>query len=67
MNNYDYDSYINTIDVIEDSIDDNSKFPIVRDTKLKQICRMVLEFFKIIIYYLKFYINVSQKSKTKDE
>ena len=31
-----YDSYINTIDVIEDSvIDDNSKFPIVRDNKLK--------------------------------
>ena len=63
----DYDTYINTIDVIEDSIDDNSKFPIVRDTKIKQICRMVLEFFKIIIYYLKNTINVSQKSKTKDE
>ena len=50
---YNYDCYINTIDVIEDSIDDNSKFPIVRDTKIKQICRMVLEFFKIIIFYLK--------------
>ena len=62
-----YDSYINTIDVIEDSIDDNSKFPIVRDNKIKQICRMVLEFFKIIIYYLKFYINATQKSKAKDE
>ena len=63
----DYDTYINTIDVIEDSIDDNSKFPIVRDTKIKQICRMVLEFFKIIIYYLKNTINVSQKSNTRDE
>ena len=64
---YDYDSYINTIDVIEDSIDDNSKFPIVRDTKIKQICRMVLEFFKIIIFYLKNSINATQKSKAKDE
>ena len=62
-----YDSYINTIDVIEDSIDDNSKFPIVRDNKIKQICRMVLEFLKIIINYLKYYIDASQKSKTKDE
>ena len=62
-----FDTYIHTIDVIEDSIDDNSTFPIVRDTKIKQICRMVLEFFKIIIYYLKNTINVSQKSKTKDE
>ena len=63
----DYDSYINTIDVIEDSIDDNSKFPIVRDNKLKQIFRVMLEFLKIIINYLKYHINVTQKSKTKDE
>ena len=63
----DYDSYINTIDVIEDSIDDNSKFTIVKDTKIKQICRMVLEFLKIIINYLKYYIDASQKSKTTDE
>ena len=63
----DYDTYINTIDVIEDSIDDNNKFPIVRDTKLKQLCKMVLEFFKIIIYYLNNTINVSQESKAKDE
>ena len=63
----DYDSYINTIDVIEDSIDDNSKFPIVRDNKLKQIFRVMLEFLKIIINYLKYHINATQKSKTKDE
>ena len=63
----DYDSYINTIDVIEDSIDDNSKFPIVRDNKLKQIFRLMLEFLKIIINYLKYHINATQKSKTKDE
>ena len=49
----DYDTYINTIDVIEDSVIDDTKFPIVKDTKIKQICRMVLEFFKIIIFYLK--------------
>ena len=58
-----YDSYINTIDVIEDSIDDNSKFPIVRDNKIKQICRMVLEFFKIIIYYLKNTINAPKEKQ----
>ena len=63
----DHDSYINTIDVIEDSIDNNSKFPIVRDNKLKQIFRVMLEFLKIIINYLKYHINATQKSKTKDE
>ena len=59
----DYDTYINTIDVIEDSIDDNNKFPIVRDTKIKQICRMVLEFFKIIIFYLKNSINATKEKQ----
>ena len=62
-----YDSYINTIDVIEDSIDDNSKFPIVRDNKLKQIFRVMLEFLKVITNYLKYHVNATQKSKTKDE
>ena len=62
-----YDSYINTIDVIEDSIDDNSKFPIVKDTKIKHIFRVILEFLKVIINYLKYHINATQKSKAKDE
>ena len=62
-----FDSYINTIDVIEDSIDDNSKFPIVKDTKIKHIFRVILEFLKVIINYLKYHINATQKSKTKDE
>ena len=62
-----YDSYINTIDVIEDSIDDNSKFPVVKDNKIKQIFRVMLEFLKVIINYLKYHINATQESKTKDE
>ena len=45
----DYNTYINTIDVIEDSVIDDTKFPIVRDTKLKQIFRVMLEFLKVII------------------
>ena len=59
----DYDTYINTIDVIEDSIDDNSKFPIVRDTKIKQICRLLLEFLKVIINYLKYYIDAPKEKQ----
>ena len=62
-----YDSYINTIDVIEDSVIDDTKFPVVKDTKLKQIFRIMLEFLKVIINYLKYHINATQKSKTKDE
>ena len=47
-----FDSYINTIDVIEDSVIDDTKFPIVKDTKIKQICRVILEFLKVIMNYL---------------
>ena len=60
---YNYDCYINTIDVIEDSVIDDTKFPIVKDTKIKQICRMVLEFFKIIIFYLKNSINATKEKQ----
>ena len=56
-----FDSYINTIDVIEDSVIDDTKFPIVKDNKLKQIFRVMLEFLKVIINYLKYYINATKE------
>ena len=60
----DYDSYINTIDAIEDSVIDDTKFPIVKDTKIKQICRVILEFLKVIMNYLKYCTtHVDLKSK----
>ena len=62
-----FDSYINTIDVIEDSVIDDTKFPIVKDNKLKQIFRVMLEFLKVIINYLKYYIDATKESKTKDQ
>ena len=58
-----YDSYINTIDVIEDSVIDDTKFPIVKDNKLKQIFRVMLEFLKVIINYLKYYINATKEKQ----
>ena len=58
-----YDSYINTIDVIEDSVIDDTKFPIVRDNKIKQIFRVMLEFLKVIINYLKYYINATKEKQ----
>ena len=62
-----FDSYINTIDVIEDSVIDDTKFPIVKEYKLKLIFRVILEFLKVIINYLRYYINATKESETKDE
>ena len=61
------DMYLDTVNVIEGRIEDDTRFPIVRDTKLKQIFRVLLEFLKVIINYLKYYIDATQKSKAKDE
>ena len=58
-----FDSYINTIDVVEDSVIDDTKFPIVKDNKLKQIFRVMLEFLKVIINYLKYYINATKEKQ----
>ena len=60
------DMYLHTVDVIEGRIEDDTRFPI-KDPKIKQICRMVLGFLKVIINYLKYYIDATQKSKAKDE
>ena len=59
--------YLDTVNVIEGRIEDDTRFPIVRDTKLKQIFRVLLEFLKVFINYLKYYIDATQKSKAKDE
>jgi len=61
------DMYLDTVNLIEGRIEDDTRFPIVRDTKLKQIFRVLLEFLKVIINYLKYYIDATQKSKAKDE
>ena len=58
-----FDSYINTIDVIEDSVIDDTKFPIVKVKKLKQIFRVMLEFLKVIINYLKYYFNATKEKQ----
>ena len=62
-----YDTYIETVDDIEDRIADDNKYPIIRDNKIKRCCVISLEFLKVIFYYLKYNINATKESKTKDE
>lgn len=58
-----YDSYINTIDVIEDRITDNDKVPVVTDNKIKKCCHFTLELAKIMMTYFKVKIDVTQVKK----
>ena len=53
------------LDVIEGRIEDDTRFPIVRDTKLKQIFRVLLEFLKVIINYLKYLYRCHPKKQSQ--
>ena len=59
-----YETYIDTIDEIENRVVDDDKFPVVKDNRIKTICRMILEFIKIVINYL-MNINIDASEKEK--
>ena len=67
-----YDAYIQSIDEVESRIVDDSKFPVVKDNKIKICCKTTLELTKVLINYLKYNINnaskeTKSKTKSKDE
>jgi hypothetical protein len=46
------DEYEDVIDTIEEMIEDDNKFPVVEDGRIKMILKMIFEFIKVIINYL---------------
>ena len=56
--------YIEDIDVIEDRIVDDAKFPIIKNSKVKNCCRYSLEILKLVVDYVGLYIN-AKKAKCK--
>ena len=61
------DIYSDTIDTIEEMIDNDNVFPIVQDSKVKLFLKMILEFIKFIINYLKNSIDGAKKGEPKGE
>ena len=59
-----YEMYMTTIDEVENRIIDDTKFPIVRDNKIKTCCYATLELLKISLNYLKINIRDASKKKT---
>ena len=59
-----YETYIDTIDEIENRVVDDDKFPVVKDNRIKMICRMILEFMNIVINYL---MNINIDASEKDK
>ena len=57
------DMYLSTLNEAEKRIIDDSKFPVVKDSKLKKCCKITLEISKGIINYLKININATKKEQ----
>ena len=58
-----YEAYISTINDVENRIIDDTKFPVVKDSKIKTCCYATLELLKISLNYLKLNINNATKKK----
>ena len=58
-----YEAYISTINDVENRIIDDTKFPVVKDSKIKTCCYATLELLKISLNYLKVNINNATKKK----
>ena len=62
-----YDAYITAMDDTEHRISDD-KYPVVKDSEIKQCCKFSLELSRLIATYLKSNINATgTKTKHKDE
>ena len=58
-----YEAYISTINDVENRIIDDTKFPVVKDSKIKTCCYTTLELLKISLNYLKVNINATKKKQ----
>ena len=58
-----YEAYISTINDVENRIIDDTKFPVVKDSKIKTCCYATLELLKLSLNYLKVNINNASKKK----
>ena len=57
------DMYMTTINDVENRIIDDTKFPVVKDSKIKTCCYATLELLKLNLNYLKVNINNASKKK----
>ena len=58
-----YEVYVDAIDIIEERITDDHKYPVVEDDKIKKCCMMTLELAKIVIDYVKINIDGTKTKK----
>ena len=56
-----YEVYISTMNELEERIENDNKYPVIEDNKIKKCCKFALEISKIFIRYILY------KDATKNE
>lgn len=44
--------YVDAIDILENRIEDDTKYPVVEDNNIKNCCKIALEFAKFLVNYI---------------
>ena len=52
-----YETYIDTIEEIENRVIDDTKYLVITDNRVKRCCRHTLELIKIVLNFLKYKID----------
>ena len=47
-----YEAYIATMNELEERIENDNKYPVIEDNKIKKCCKVTLELSKIFIKYI---------------
>ena len=58
-----YRRYIEDIDIIENRVADDTKYPVVANSKIKICCKYSLEILKLLVYNVGLYIDATKKEK----
>ena len=56
-----YYLYVEAVEEIENRIEDNNKYPVIKDNKIKICCKYSMEALKLIIYNVKHYIDAKKE------
>ena len=47
-----YEIYVDALDILENRIADDDEYPVVEDRKIKNCCKVALEFANFLIQYI---------------
>ena len=47
-----YEAYVATMNELEERIEDDNKYPVIEDNKIKKCCKITLELSKLFIRYM---------------